>query len=339
MFITSTILLALSALFFGFVFTKMLVMVLPKLAVMDNPNERSNHDTPTPRGGGIAIVLSVLGFLLVAGVRMELVFAVLIVAVVSFLDDVKGVAPAKRLGMHLACGLLAASLLEGNVFQGFLPFWADKLLVAVVWAWFMNIYNFMDGIDEITSTQTFSLCAGVFLLCLSTTLLPKFLIVDAVIIGSGTLGFWWFNRHPAKIFLGDIGSITLGFVTGYLLLHMAERGFWMAALILPAYYVVDAGLTMTLRLLSGKKIWEAHSEHAYQVAVRAYKNPRKVVTQIAALNMLLIVLAVVSAVMIPAYQIAALEAAYLITFLFWLHLRGAKRTPTAEIIPPMAQAA
>ncbi len=337
MLLTSTLLLSLSALFFAYIATLGLVNLLPKLAVMDMPNERSNHVLPTPRGGGLAVVVAVVGFLMVAGVRMEMVAAFLIVAMVSMIDDVKGLPASKRLAMHLVCALLASSLIEGQVFQGLLPYWADKVALAVVWAGFMNFYNFMDGIDEITTTQTFSLCAGVVALLFSVTQVPKFLGVDAMIIAAGTLGFWFFNRHPARIFLGDVGSVTLGFVTGYLLVHLAERGLWMAALILPAYYMIDAGLTLLLRLIAGKRIWEAHSEHGYQCAVRAYGNPRKVVTQIAAINIVLIVLAVTSTVS-KVYGLAALEAAYWLTFLFWMHLRTQKviiQPVVPEIIPPV----
>jgi UDP-N-acetylmuramyl pentapeptide phosphotransferase/UDP-N-acetylglucosamine-1-phosphate transferase len=334
MLLSSSIILSLSALFFAYVSTLGLVYLLPKLSVIDTPNERSNHVIPTPRGGGLAIVFAVVGFLMVAGVRMEIIFAFLIVAGVSMLDDVKGLPASKRLAVHLVCALLASSLIQGQVFQGVLPYWADKILLAVLWAGYMNIYNFMDGIDEITSTQTFAICAGVVALFLSVTQVPNFLAIDAMIIASGTFGFWIFNRHPAKIFLGDVGSVTLGFVTGYLLVHLAERGLWMAALILPAFYVVDAGLTLMIRLMQGKRIWEAHSEHGYQKAVRAYGNHRRVVTQIAVMNMVLIVLSVAST-MNHAYGLAALEAAYLLSWLFWMHLRTVKVSVEPEIIPPV----
>lgn len=333
MLLSTTVILALSALLFSYVTTFGLVRLLPKLAVVDNPNERGNHTIPTPRGGGLAIIIGCVGFLMVAGVRMEMVVAFLFVAFVSFLDDIKSQPPLVRLGVHFVSALLGASLLEGQAFQGMLPFWADKLAVAVVWTGFMNIYNFMDGIDEISATETFGICLGVVALFLSVETLPNFLAIDALIIASGMLGFWFFNRHPAKIFLGDVGSVTLGFLTGYLFAHLAERGVWMAVLILPAYYVVDGGLTLMLRLLRGKKIWEAHSEHAYQVAARAYKNHRKVTTQIAAMNIVLVVLAVGSTVN-HEYGIKAIAIAYFLTFVFWLHLRGAKKTTEVEVIPP-----
>lgn len=326
--------LGLTAWIFSFLASIAVMKLLPKFSVVDVPVDRSNHVLPTPRGGGIAVIFGALSFMFVAGFKWQMLFAALVLAGVSFLDDVKGVSASKRLLIHFVTAFYAGSVLDGLVFQGMFPLLADRIALAVLWTAYMNMFNFMDGIDEISAVETFGITAGIIAIFISANGLPLWLPVDAFIVACATLGFWFFNRHPAKLFLGDVGSISLGFLTGYILIHLALHGYWAAALILPAYYMVDAGLTLTLRLLKGQKIWEAHSEHAYQKAVRAWGNHREVVSHILMLNMLLVVLAVVSTVS-EAYAMMALQAAYFLALLWWFYLRSAKKRIQTEVIPPV----
>jgi UDP-N-acetylmuramyl pentapeptide phosphotransferase/UDP-N-acetylglucosamine-1-phosphate transferase len=329
--------LGISALFFAYLATYAVLQILPRFSVLDHPSERSNHTQPTPRGGGLAIVFAAFGFMFVAGFKTQLLLVGLFLAGVSFMDDVRGLSAAKRLAVHFVVALYASSVMDGLAFQGLLPYWADRVLLAVLWTGYINIFNFMDGIDEISSVQTFSLCAGILALFTTAAHLPDFLPLDATVLACAVAGFWVFNRHPAKIFLGDVGSVTLGFLTGYMLIHLAQRGEWAAALILPAYYMVDGGVTLVLRALKGKRIWESHSEHAYQRAARAWGSHPEVVSYILALNMLLIVLACVSSISAD-YHWMAVEGAYFIAIVWWLALRNAKRRLHADIIPPVMQA-
>jgi UDP-N-acetylmuramyl pentapeptide phosphotransferase/UDP-N-acetylglucosamine-1-phosphate transferase len=286
--------LAGSAFLFALCGTALLVWLLPRLNLLDHPEERKNHTVPTPRGGGIAVMFAALGFLAVAGVPGGVLLAAAALTLVSALDDHHSMPVRTRLLAQALAVLLVVPHAGGLVFQGVLPHWADTLLAGLALLWFTNLYNFMDGIDEITSMETAGIMLGLMLLVFAKRDLPNGLAVDAAVLGAAVLGFFVFNRHPAKIFLGDAGSIPLGLLTGFFLLRLAASGHWQAALILPAYYLSDATLTLLTRLLSGKKIWEAHSEHAYQRAVRAGRSHHGVAMNILWLNLVLTALAVAS---------------------------------------------
>lgn len=289
-----SLILALSAMVFAWVGTWALLIALPKLALMDQPNQRSNHITPVPRGGGIAVVFSSLFFLTVSGIPLTLIAAFLAVIMISFMDDWKGQPATRRLLVHMIASVLAVSTIHNPIFQGYLPPLLDQALAVLVLTYFLNIYNFMDGIDEITSVQTVSLAIGLAAIVCIVPGVAHFIGVDALIMGGAICGFWYFNRHPAKIFLGDVGSVPIGLFMGYLLLMLASQGEWAAALILPAYYLTDASMTLLGRLARGAPLMQAHSEHAYQRAVRRGLSHRMVVRHLLTLNLLLILLAAIS---------------------------------------------
>jgi UDP-N-acetylmuramyl pentapeptide phosphotransferase/UDP-N-acetylglucosamine-1-phosphate transferase len=263
-------------------------------ALLDIPSERSNHTLPIPRGGGVAVIFAMACFLLVAGVSSLLLWALLGISIISFADDLRGVPIRYRLAVHLGAALLCLIALNGLVFQGILPPYADHLIAALLLVVYLNLYNFMDGIDGITCTHTICLCFGLIAVSVSTNGILSGFTADGAIIAAACLPFLYYNWHPARMFLGDVGSIGLGLATGFMLLHLADTGYPEAALVLPAYYLVDAGYTLLKRLLSRKKIWEAHSEHAYQQAVRNHNPHDQVVLWILAGNLILIALAVLA---------------------------------------------
>lgn len=259
-----------------------LVTVLRRRKLLDIPNERSSHTVPTPRGGGLAVcAVVVAGWALAivlhgAGPYAAMAWAVLAGAVVlaglSWIDDRVNLPRRLRFPVHVAAVAAALGALpEGAmVFQGVVPPWADRLAAALGWVWFVNLYNFMDGIDGISGVETASLGSGVAVLAVffgvghGTGLpLPALGLVAAGAAG----GFLLWNWHPAKVFLGDVGSIPLGFLMGWLLLLLAASGHLAAALILPAYYLADATLTLGERALRGRPVLAPHREHAYQRAV------------------------------------------------------------------------
>jgi UDP-N-acetylmuramyl pentapeptide phosphotransferase/UDP-N-acetylglucosamine-1-phosphate transferase len=292
--ISYTLILALSAMAFAWVSTWALLILLPKLALMDLPNARSNHENPVPRGGGIAVVLAMLFFLIISGIPFKLITALLAVALISLLDDWTGQPATRRLLVHIIASVLAVSTIHNPVFQGYLPSLLDQALAIMLLTYFLNIYNFMDGIDEITSVQTVSMSIGLAAIVCITPGMAHFIGVDALIMAGAIVGFWYFNRHPAKIFLGDVGSVPIGLFVGYLLLMLASQGEWAAALILPAYYLTDATITLLSRMTRRAPLMQAHSEHAYQRAVRRGMSHRVVVRHILSLNLLLILLAAIS---------------------------------------------
>src|SRR6185312_3303856 len=178
------------------------------------------------------------------------------------------------------------------VFQGLLPPLADHLLAGLAWLWFINLFNFMDGIDGISGVEAAAIGLG--------TALAAWLAGTYQEIGCGlalagaAAGFLVWNWHPARIFLGDVGSIPLGLVSGWLLLRLAIDGAWAPALILPSYYLADATLTLAKRLARGEKIWQAHRSHFYQRAVQAGLRHDQVARRVAETNVMLILLSYVA---------------------------------------------
>jgi len=300
--------------------TRIALTALSKRGVMDVPNTRSNHKAPVPRGGGIAMVASALLFLTLAGMPLTIVCAALLLAAVSFVDDLKSISVHWRLLAQCIAVAVALFGFPALLFPAWLPYVWAWIFLLLFWMWYINLTNFMDGIDGITSMQTIWTIIGICVIRILHPALPVSLALQAGIVGAATLGFYWFNRSPARLFMGDVGSVTLGFLTFYLLLCLALNGEWLAALILPAYYLSDATSTLLTRLMRGEKIWQAHSQHAYQQAVRDGLTHTEVVCRISALNILLIVLAACATMSFCA-GLAAIALGYLLTALLIRHFR------------------
>lgn len=273
--------------------TAVALAMLRQYAVMDNPNARSNHKAPVPRGGGIAMIIVALLFLACYGVDIRIILAATLLAAISFADDLRGVPAYLRFGIQALAAIIAVPALHGRALSPQVPLLIEQAITVLCWIWFINLNNFMDGIDGISSMQAIMVAVGIcFIAAAAHTLLPLPLVMEASIVAAATLGFFWFNRHPAKLFMGDVGSITLGFLVFYLLAILAQHGALFSALILPAYYVSDATFTLLKRFARGEKVWQAHSEHAYQQAVRRGLTHTQVVHKITMLNFCLVILAI-----------------------------------------------
>lgn len=307
--------------------------ILTDISLSDIPNERSNHAVPVPRGAGIAVVIALGCFLLVAGTQGLVLWAMIGVAIISFADDLHGVPVPYRLAVHLAAALLAVMALHGPVLGGVLPLWLDHLAVALILVFWMNLYNFMDGIDGITGAQTASLGFGLILLSATTPIIAG-IGVDGLLLVTASLAFLLFNWHPAKMFLGDVGSVPLGLLTGFYLIEVAANGYWEAALILPAYYLADGGVTIARRLYNREKIWQAHSQHAYQIAVRAGNSHDEVVRWILAGNTGLLALAMLATR--EGCGLTALILAVILAGALRWKLTVLKPQARVEILPPQA---
>ena len=320
----------------AFALTWVILKALRRRRILDHPNERSSHQNPTPRGGGIAVIAVVLAAAALIGVVFRPAPAGLwpvlagagLLAGISWLDDLKGMGALPRLAAQIAA--VAAGLAfvpsENLVFQGLLPEIADRLLAGLVWIWFINLFNFMDGIDGIAGVEAACIGAGLFVVqqVLASDAGPGLI---ALAITGAALGFLWWNWQPARIFLGDVGSVPLGYLLGWLLLSAAAAGAWAPALILPLYYLADASLTLARRLLRGERIWAAHREHAYQRAVQGGMSHAQSVRIIAAGNIALIGLAVVAA---GGWPIAALGASAFVVLLVLFALYRAPSVPTGQ---------
>lgn len=305
----------------AFAGTGALLPFLRARAILDHPNERSSHEMPTPKGGGIVV----LGVILVAWIGIGLHFVAgpfltwilpgtaMVLAALSWIDDLRGLPPIVRLVVQIVAVVTILTLRPDPalVFQGLLPGYVDALLAGVLWVWFINLFNFMDGIDGITGIETLVIGIGVGLIGGGTSAL------FGIIIAGTVVGFLKWNWHPAKVFMGDVGSVPLGFLLGWLLLNMAGDGHWAAALILPAYYLADATFTLTRRALGGEKIWQAHRQHFYQQAVQRGLSHAAVAAGVFILGDLLFALAWFAD---HGWTFSALGGALVLTFgfLFWL---------------------
>lgn len=261
----------------SFVLTKWALHELRRRAILDLPNQRSSHDRPTPRGGGIAVLAVILICwaypALGSPITAALLIAGLALGLLSWLDDLRTLGVAIRLGAQFAAVGAGLYFLqdEGLLLQGLAPEWLDRAVTLVLWVWFVNLFNFMDGIDGIAAIETIVISIGLALLGFAKPAIAPDPWL-ALTLAAAALGFMWWNWHPAKLFLGDVGSVPLGYLLGGLLILAAMKGAWAAALILPLYFLADATLTLLRRTLKREPIWRAHRQHCYQRAVQAGKS-------------------------------------------------------------------
>ena len=299
--------------------------------ILDYPNARSSHAHPTPRGGGIAVMAVILFGWLALGLAeitpLRLIWPLLGLsfglALVSWADDLRGLSPLLRFAAQLAAVSVALSTVPlGPHFPGPLPLWLAIGSAALAWLWFVNLFNFMDGIDTIAGVETVTIAGGTAVVAAALGLLDGSSWLAAVVAGAA-LGFLVWNRPPARIFLGDVGSVPLGFLLAWLLLSLAAHGAWAAALILPSYFLADATLTLLRRALRGEKPWHAHREHFYQQAVQKGAGHGRVSVSVAVANLALFACALASLHSLSA-AIAALAASLVIVLvLLWYLRRGA----------------
>lgn len=275
------------------------------------PNARSSHRIPTPQGGGIAVLAGAfvaLGLTLTfipidAGARQGLVLvmaASTLLAVVGAWDDIRPLSPALRLPLQFLCvGIVVFHAApDMRLLPETLPLWAERGLALIAGAWFVNLVNFMDGIDWITLAGLVPLSAAIALAAGYGIVDPATGLLAAALLG-GLLGFSPLNKPVARIFLGDVGALPLGLLGAYLLYRLAGAGALTAALILPLYHVMDSTITLLRRLARGEKIWQAHRSHFYQQATDNGFKVIEIVTQIGLLNLVLIALAALS-IAVPA---------------------------------------
>ncbi|WP_261527329.1 MraY family glycosyltransferase [Burkholderia multivorans] len=236
-----------------------------RLAI-DTPNWRSLHSMPTPRVGGWGLVPAALVVALAmhGGGRGDAIFAIagmIALAALSFIDDRWGLTASVRFAIHF---FVAGAFISSQ--HAMQPVWlAAVYCVAIVWM--TNLYNFMDGIDGLAGGMAlFGFAAYAWV---AATHEPALAIVGAALAGAA-LGFLVFNFPPARIFLGDAGSIPLGFMAGALGLQGWIQHVWPLWFPMMVFspFIADASLTLAWRTIRGEKVWEAHRDHCYQRLAR-----------------------------------------------------------------------
>lgn len=309
--------------------TGLLCRVLSRHAILDRPNARSSHTEPTPRGGGIAVIVVTAAAWSYAGLSRETALVLVLglgLAALSWLDDLRGLSVRIRFPLQaLAVGIGLSALPPAlRVFQGALPLVLDRLVTGLAWLWFLNLFNFMDGIDGISGIEAVALGIGVALVAGAGM---GSLALFGLCLAGAAAGFLVWNWPPARIFLGDVGSVPLGFLLAWLLIALAARGQWAAALLLPLYYLADGTLTLLRRLARRERFWQAHREHFYQRAARRFGAHAPVALWVGALDLALIALSVLGArwpgVRLPALGLGFLLVVLLIWYFGWDEKRTA----------------
>ena len=270
----------------------------PSRRLVDRPNERSLHDRPVSRAGGVAIFAGVAAGLATAALAGSAAFlaapapgygwvlaGALVIAVVSFTDDVRRASPAVRIVSHLAaaaCVVLAGLPAERIVLPGaalHLGPAAGAVFTVLFVAWIVNLYNFMDGMDGFAGGMTAIGFATLAALCAGQG--APGLAAAVLVVAAAALGFLPFNFPPAKMFMGDLGSTLLGYLCAVAMLW-AERSasvpLWISVLVFSPF-IVDATVTLARRTVAGERPWRAHRDHFYQRLVRLGWGHRKTVVR------------------------------------------------------------
>jgi len=319
----------------------LMVLLRPLLAryAMARPNARSSHLEPTPQGGGIAVIAAAVVVAAAAAVFMPalvsdhrqltiLFIAAVGLAIVGVTDDIRPLEAMPRLALQAAAVALVIYAVPAELrVIGVLPWWLERLLILLGGVWLVNLVNFMDGIDWMTVAEVTPITAALAAFGLIGALPPDATLVAAGLCGA-MLGFAPFNRPVARVFLGDVGSLPIGLLLGWLLLVLAGNGHLAAAALLPLYYLADATVTLLWRLFKGHSIMQAHRSHFYQQAVDAGRPVPQVIAGVFLLNLALAALAL-AAILVPsrAFHIVLVAIGLvLVTLLLRSFAKGKKPT-------------
>jgi len=313
--------LGLAALAAMLVSLTLITLLRPSLTrfALAHPNARSSHRKPTPQGGGIAVVIAtfavawaavaldpqILHDLILHDQSSEflaLTAAAAVLALVGMIDDMRSLPAGLRLVTQcIAVGAVIATLPHESRLLPQIPWGVERACLLLAGVWLVNLTNFMDGMDWMTVAELVPVAGAIVLLGLSGTigLLPA--LVAAALLGA-MLGFAPFNKPVAQLFLGDVGSLPLGLLLGWLLLQLAAGGHVAAALILPLYYLADATITLMRRLAARETVWQAHRTHYYQRATDNGFTVAQIVARVFLVNLALAALALAS---VAAHDIRA----------------------------------
>jgi UDP-N-acetylmuramyl pentapeptide phosphotransferase/UDP-N-acetylglucosamine-1-phosphate transferase len=302
---------------------------------MAEPNARSSHKLPTPQGGGIAVIGAVIvvsgAVLFFSSTSLSalvvILAAVLLIAAVGALADKRPIAAAPRLVLQsFAVAAVLATLPPELHLLPILPWWGERILLLIGTLWFVNLVNFMDGLDWMTVVEVVPITAALAALGILGYLPRENTVISLTLCGA-VIGFAFFNRPVAKLFLGDVGSLPIGLLLGWLLLMLAGNGARVAALLLPLYYLTDSTITLLRRVLNAEPVWLAHRSHFYQRATDRGFRVIDVVVRVFAINVALAALALATILLpSPTTNIAAVSVGTaLVAWLLAVFTRGPVR--------------
>jgi UDP-N-acetylmuramyl pentapeptide phosphotransferase/UDP-N-acetylglucosamine-1-phosphate transferase len=295
-------LLMLAALVASLICAGLIVLLRPLLQryALARPNARSSHVAPTPQGAGIAVIAATLvvacAYQLAAREPVPLVLfgATVVIAATGLVDDIRTIPVLPRLLLQAAAvaAVVFSAPMDWRIVPA-IPLELERAGLLFAGLWFVNLVNFMDGLDLMTVAEVAPVTVAIVLLGWlgRTPLAPT--IIAAALCGS-MLGLAPFNRPVARVFLGDVGSLPIGLLLGWCLLELAWHKHVAAALLLPLYYLADATLTLLRRIARREPFWAAHRTHFYQRATDNGYTVSAVVTEVFALNVVLAALALAS---------------------------------------------
>ena len=289
----------------------LLIAAIPVLRfynMVDIPSARRAHKVPTVRGGGIALVISYIVTLYLIAENFHepkningIILGVSLISLISFIDDVKTIGVMVRLATHFLVSYICVReyLSPHLLFRGELLPFLDIILTIFGLVAFLNIYNFLDGIDGISAMQSIHLGLTCLILCIirDKVIINIDLVFNSSVILVGiSIAFLIFNWHPARVFLGDVGSIFIGLLHGLnlILIAASSERLFLAAAISSLYYIADGGITILLRIIRKEKFWLPHLNHFFQQAVRKGMSHKEIVSKISYCNFILLILAVAS---------------------------------------------
>jgi len=290
--------------------TALLILLLRPLLqryALARPNARSSHREPTPQGAGIAVIAatiaSVTGTALFAPdllqdpSQLSLIFACTIgLAAIGVTDDIRPLEASPRLLLQtVAVAVMIAALPADLRIVSQLPWWFERILMLLGGLWFVNLVNFMDGIDWMTVAEVIPVTAALALFGFMGALSESATLVAIALCGA-IIGFAPFNRPVARLFLGDVGSLPIGLLLSWLLILLAGNGHLTSAILLPLYYLADATITLMRRMVMGERITQAHRSHFYQKAMDNGFSVYQIVGRVFAINVALACLATITLV-------------------------------------------
>jgi UDP-N-acetylmuramyl pentapeptide phosphotransferase/UDP-N-acetylglucosamine-1-phosphate transferase len=278
---------------------KLLLPLLRRYALA-RPNARSSHVEPTPQGAGAAVIVTSLSVATVAAILGDVsvpttIFAsVLFIGLVGLVDDVRPMPVMPRLLLQTAAVGAVVFVTPADLrIAPACPIGIERMLLLIAGLWFVNLVNFMDGLDLMTFAEVVPITGAMVLLGLIGQF-PESATIAAAALGGAMLGFAPFNRPVAKVFLGDVGSLPIGLLLGWCLMQLAWHQQLTAALLLPLYYLTDTTVTLCRRIAKGERFWAAHRSHFYQRAIDNGFTVSRVIAEVFALNVALAVLAMIS---------------------------------------------
>ena len=301
-------------------------------ALLDFPSKRSNHSVPKPKGAGLILIpLLIFATLLVFFLENILNYHWIIIfgfcsilCFVSLLDDIKNISSKIRLTFQFFCVFSSLILFKedialysesqrldfifNNEYQN-IPVYFFLFFIGLFWVWIINMFNFMDGMDGITIVQVASLALLSNVLALSGLIESNFIYFSLILLAI-FISFYSVNKPPAKIFLGDVGSIPIGFLSGFIIIYnIIKTQLILPYLIIIMYYLLDSIITILIRLFNGRNIFKAHSEHFYQKLLRKGYSHSYVLKRIIVVNLILLFLSFLSI----NYPLTSLTLSLLVT--------------------------